>query len=264
MAELLIKRGDNTHIDTEKDKGCYKEGDIVIAKSDLEIELTWAQMLICGTHDREIPFHTTLYSKYFDRVKVQNKSRQKVTATTNFRIANENAPKGVRYVDKEKIKISKPISNEVKQDIQTYFGELNVKHPLADKSLLETWPWGIIEEKQFFTLTIPDNEFADENEIQQLIEGETDKDGKTTICRKRKIDFRNKLTDLQLSQTFQQADLSLIVPNKAKQYFTNNLIGKGMTENSTMLDWLDSDMAMPNRHWLTFSKDLIELKSVIK
>ena len=239
MAEFAIKIGNNIHQNPDKNKLCYKENDIVECFSNDDIDWQWAQMLIRGTHNLDIPFIPELFSKYFDRFECERlknghyKRRKIKNPTTNFRAQNSalKMKLGIRYVDKPKVRFRKPLQDEIKKDIEQF--DILIVHEFGDRKIHKTVNWGREVEKHFFLVYIDDKEFDGQKEIDHY------KDLRY------KINFKLNKNELELNKHSKQ-----IRHSKTRLFFEN--------DERLLIDLVeDKEIRFPNRFHLNLKKDII-------
>jgi len=262
MAELLIysKEVNSKKIDPSKE---FEQGDIIEAVSDQHISYSWFDMLVRGTHGRNIPFIPKLYKKYYRRLIIHydGSITEDPEPVENFRkaLAQSNI---LRSVDQPVKKITFPITTENISDMIKYFSFMNEFQEFSDRRIYECWNWGKEELRNFLPVYIPDSEFNRDDRIIQGLKDPIIK--KNAIVKKRKyyIDYISKSSDLQLNYTAKQIFQSDVAPEKMKKYLLF-LFNKGYINTDTTLLNIVHDRRIPfyNRFITKLSKAIIKEKS---
>jgi len=244
MAEFAIKAFQVT--------GKAEVGDIVFSCSQYHSERRWVEMIIRGTHDLEIPFIPEIYNKYYTRLKIIKISRKPVVQVIanpeeNFRVANKNAGRFTRFVDKERVKIETPVQNEILKDIKKY--NIKIKHA-SGRNLIECYPFGTRDLKRNLLLFMPDRDFRNMNEIAGYYESAV---VERQVVRKFKIDFYKHRQVLGLDKKVGQVKNSKI-KIELKTHLDLNFL-----DSEKLIDiLLDDSRELPNL-FQPVSKKLIEV-----
>jgi len=253
MAEFLINTLKGNQFD---------DGQIIVARSDTDITIMWAEMLIRGTHNYDIAFNVDLYKKYYIRRVRDTKTGQIISETDTVTQTQRQHQAGLskRYVaidvmkDKDMIKKMYTDIANVKKDIKDVFGTNPKWSVYSDRSIISNMMWGQECLKKFMVVYIPDSEFISHDEIRE--KEQLARDEFTSLPKSKVLYATTAKSALKLDATMNDEWSGL--DTRLKTFLDNQNTSAGMSKADTFYDILKNGNAqLPPIYTIGLTKSII-------
>lgn len=241
---------------TEVEMMLNSSGEVAVIRTMAQRQLTWATLLIRGTHrDRpndgfldNVPFVDSLYTKYYTR-RLRVSGVDTLINTTpqgmNFREHQASEDSIIRAFDFKKIPITSINVAQARADIiaTAIFDSLKGDE-IENEVEWKRWPWGTKERQDFFPLLFESFPVAKLDSIRNdSVKWKID----VLFFRDSLIVCGESLRNLTLLELNQCVD----PPQKVKTWFQNNVLGKaGITVNTTIWELIKDHRGKAKNLWL--------------